>query len=74
MGESFGNLPHAVVIVVGNNLEEKHDEGTKKAVLGLAEKYGAIYTEMSGKTGLFVSKGFNKALRIAVGHRQGYTI
>jgi len=74
MGESFGNLPHAVVIVVGNNLEEKHDEGTKKAVMGLAEKYGAIYTEMSGKTGLFVSKGLNKALRIAVGHRQGYMI
>jgi len=36
----------------------------------LAEKHGAMYTEMSGATGLFVVRGLNNALRAAIGNRE----
>jgi len=59
------------LLFIGAKLDEREirefswDDGQK-----LAEKYGAMYTEMSGATGMFVVRGWNAALRAAIGHKE----
>jgi len=59
------------MLIIGSKLDEREirefsfEDGKK-----LAEKYGAMYTEMSGATGMFVVRGFNAALRAAIGHKE----
>jgi len=59
------------MLFIGSKLDDRDirdfswDDGRK-----LAEKYGAMYTEMSGATGMFVVRGWNTALRAAIGHKE----
>jgi len=59
------------LLFIGSKLDDReirefsYEEGRK-----WAERYGAMYTEMSGATGMFVVRGFNSALRAAVGHKE----
>jgi len=62
---------NSALLFIGAKLDEREirefswDDGQK-----LAEKYGAMYTEMSGATGMFVVRGWNAALRAAIGHKE----
>lgn len=59
------------LLFIGSKLDEReireysYEDGKK-----LGEKYGAMYTEMSGATGMFVVRGLNAALRAAIGQKE----
>jgi len=59
------------MLFIGSKLDDREirefgfEDGKK-----LAEKYGAMYTEASGATGMFVVRALNAALRAAIGNRE----
>jgi len=72
VGDFFKQMKlNPALMFVGSKLDDREirdytfADGQK-----LAEKHGAMYTEMSGATGMFVVRGFNAALRAAIGRRE----
>jgi len=72
VGDYFKQIKiNPALMFVGSKLDDREirefsfEDGQK-----LAEKYGAMYTEMSPAHGMFVVRGFNSALRVAIGRRE----
>jgi len=72
VGEFFSNMKLTpAFLFVGSKLDERDvREFTWEDGVKLATKHGAMYTEMSGATGMFVVRGWNTALRTAIGHKE----